>query len=259
MVTVANTHQPIGLPRDARSQLDPKLTELYAQLPPVLASRISVLVRAALPQHIHANRVLKFAYLYATAERLTHGDPVSKEHTRSAKLKLAGEIHGLKTGYRDDVEAKQRYRRGRRARQQIKSSFDPVLGKWLAFEQIVHKHRSELPVYAQSKVSDPLLHEIRKLLHGIGNAIVLDEEDLTKEEGYERKRSEIAQAYIWWYLLMAPYRGKWDHMRRLAVAWRMSPAMSVKDFRTVVCRICKGAASTHPFETSWESVLSEKV
>jgi hypothetical protein len=258
MVKVANPHGSIGLPKEVLSRLDPRLAELYTQLPPVLAARISVLVRQALPQRIHPNRVLRFAYLYATAERSARGDPVSKEHTRRAKLELAGTIHELQTGYRDDVEAQQRYRRGRRARQQIKSSIDSVQGKWLAFEQLAQKLRPELPVHAQSKISDPLLQEIRKLLHGIGNAIVLDEADLAKDEVHERKRSDIAQAYIWWHLLMASYRGKWNDMHRLAVAWRMSDAASVKRFSTVVYRHCKGASWTYPFETSWESLLSEK-
>src|SRR6266851_10322179 len=135
MVKVANPHLPTELPKEVLGQLDPKLAELYSHLPSALASRISVLVRQALPQGIHPNRVLKFAFLYAKAERLAQGDSISKEHTRRSKLELAGEIHGLRTGYRDDVEAQRRYRRGRRARQQIKASLEAVLGKWRAFEQ----------------------------------------------------------------------------------------------------------------------------
>jgi hypothetical protein len=258
MVEVANPHGSIELPKEVLSKLDPKLAELYAQLPPGLAARVSVLVDKALPQSIHPNRVLKFAYLYATAEQLGQHDPDSRDHTRRARLELAGQIHGLKTGYQDIAEAQHLYRRGRRARQQIKSSFDPILGKWLGFEQLVQKLRPSLPVHAQSKVSEPHLKEIRKLLNEIGNAIVLDEEDLAKEEVHERKPSEIAQAYVWWHLLMPSYRGKWDDMHRLAFAWHMSPAASVKSFRTVVCRICKGATFTRPFEASWKSILSEK-
>src|SRR5713226_6602789 len=146
MGKVANPPLPTELPRKVLSQLDPKLAELYSQLPSALASRISVLMREA-PQRIHPNRVLKFAFLYARAERLVQDDAVSKEHTKRSKLELAGAIHGLGTGYQDDVEAKQRYRRGRRARQQIKASLEAVRGKWRAFEQVVQKHRSELPVH----------------------------------------------------------------------------------------------------------------
>ena len=145
MVKVANPRLPSELPPEVLGQLDAKLAELYSQLPSVLASRIATLVEQALPQRIHPNRVLKFAFLYAMAERLAEGDLISKGHTRRSKLELAGEIHRLRTGYRDDAESEQRYRRGRRARQQIKASLEAVLGKWQVFEQVVQKHRSELP------------------------------------------------------------------------------------------------------------------
>ncbi len=258
MVKVANPPLPTELPRKVLSQLDPKLAELYSQLPSALASRISVLVKEALRHRIHPNRVLKFAFLYASAERRAQDDAVSKEHTRRSKLELAGAIHGLGTGYQDDVEAKQRYRRGRRARQQIKASLEAVRGKWRAFEQVVQKHRSELPVHLQSRFSNAILRDAGKTFQNMGIAIVLDEEDLAGETGGERERSEIAQAYIWWCLKLAPYRGRWNDMHQLASAWRMSPAASVGSFRAVVNRICKGATCTNWFGDSWESVLSEK-
>jgi hypothetical protein len=149
MVKGVNPRFPTELPREVLSQLDPKLAELYSQLPSGFASRISDLVREAVPQRIHPDRVLKFAFLYATAERRAQGDEVSKEHTRRAKLELAAEIHGWHTGYQDDEEAKQRYRRGRRARQQIKASFEAFWERWRVFEGVVQKHRSELPVHLQ--------------------------------------------------------------------------------------------------------------
>ena len=62
----------------------------------------------------------------------------------------------------------------------------------------------------------------------MGVAIVLDEEDLASEKGAGRERSEIAQTYIGWCLKLALYRDKWNDMYRLAFAWRMSPAASVK-------------------------------
>jgi hypothetical protein len=258
MVKMANPRLPIELPREVLSQLDPKLRELYSQLPAGLASRVSDLVRRALPQGIRADRVLKFAFLYATAERRAQGDAVSKEHTRRSKLELAGEIHGLQSGYEDDGEAKRRYRRGRRARQQIKASFDSVLERWRVFKQVVQTHRSALPVHIRSKVSKSTLDEIGKALQTMGIAIVLDEEDLASEKRGEPVPSEIAQTYIWWRLKLAPYRGKWSDMHALAHAWHMSSAGSTDSFRTMVERICKGTTCTDRLEKSWESVLSEK-
>src|SRR5579871_1631265 len=127
MVKGDKSRFPTGLPREVLSRLNPNLAELHSQLPSVLAARISVLVREALPLRIHPNRLLRFAYLYANAERLRQRDARSREHTRRSKLELAGNIHGLETGYRDELHAKQTYRRGRRARQQIKASLDAFL------------------------------------------------------------------------------------------------------------------------------------
>jgi hypothetical protein len=263
MVKGDNSRLPTELPREVLSRLDPKLAEMYSQLPSVLASRIAFLVTEALPQRISRNQVLKFAFLYAKAEILTQHEAasraVSREHTRRSKLELAGEIHGLQTGYRNDVEAKQRYRSGRRARQQIKGSLDALLGRWRVFEQVVKKHRSKLPVHVQPRFSNAILREVSRVLQNMGISTALDEDELASEKGRERELSEIAQAYIWWLLKLAPYRGKWNDMHRLAVAWHMSPAASVRDFRTVVNRICKGAACTHRFEKSWESVFSQKI
>ena len=255
MVKHANSQTPAGLPRDVLSRLDPRLAQLYSQLPPALASRISVLVKAAHPQNIHPSRVLKYAYLYATAELSARGDPVAKEHTRRSKLELAGEIHGLRTGYRDDVEAKEKYRRGRRARQQVKASLESVLGKWRVFEQVVQKHRSELPRHVQAPFSDSILRDVEKALKNMGKASVLDEEDLAIETSLQGL-TETAQAYIWWHLLMAPYRGKWDDMHRLALSWRMTDTASPKQFQNKVYRISKAAKCTYAFEKSWESILS---
>ncbi len=258
MVEVAKPRLPTELPKEVLGQLDPKLAELYSKLPSVLAARIATLVERALPQRIHPNRVLKFAFLYAMAERSAQGDSFSKEHTRCSKLELAGEIHGLPTGYRDNVEAVQQYRGGRRARQQVKASLEAVLGKWEVFEQVVQKHRSELPVNLQSRFSNATLHDVSKILHNMAIATVLDEEDLTVEKGGDRERSEIAQTYIWWHLKMAHYRGKWNDMHQLAYAWKMTPAGSVRSFRTVVYRICKGVKCRRLFANAWESALSEK-
>ena len=255
MVQADDPRLKCKLPAEFLSQLDSKLADLYAKLHPDLASRICFLVREAPPQHIHPNRVLKFAFLYATAERI-----MPKDHRRRAKLELAGEIHGLETGYHDDAEAKRRYRRGRQARQQIKASAEALLLRWRAFERVVQKHRSALPVHVQPRFSNSILREVGRQLQRMGISAVLDEDDLAlSETGRERDRSAIAQTYIWWYLKLAPYRGKWNDMHQLASAWHMSPSRVVTDFRTVVYRICKGATRALRVEKSWESVLSEKV
>jgi hypothetical protein len=258
MADVASADLPVELPREVLSRLDPKLKELHSQLSAVLASRISVLVREALPQGIHPDRVFKFAFLYAQAEQSAQGDAVSKEHTRRSRLELAGRIHGLRTGYRDDAEAAQRYRKGRQARHQINGSLEALRKRWQAFEQVVEKHRSALPLHLQSRFSDATLREVAKGLHNMGIATVLDEKDLASRRDVKRERSEIAQTYIWWRLKMAPYRGKWSDMHQLAFAWRMSPSASLNGFRVAVSRICSGASSVPSFGGPLESLLSEK-
>jgi len=185
MVQVAKPSIPTELPRKVLAQLDPKLAELYSQLPSAVASRISVLMRDPLAQGIHPNRVLKFAFLRATAERLAQGEAISKEHARRSKLELAGEIHGLRTGYRDDAEAKQRYRRGRKARQHVKASLEAVVGNWRVFKQVVQKYRSELPVHLQSRYADPILRDVTKIFQNMGIATVVDEDDLANEKAGE--------------------------------------------------------------------------
>jgi hypothetical protein len=257
MVQLVTPPLQAELPREFLACLTPRLRELYSQLPSALASRISDLVSEALPFGIHPDRVLKFAYLYATAERLAQGNAISKDHTRRSRLELAGVIHGWEEGYGDDGEATRRYRRGRRARQQIQTSFEALLKTWRAFVRVVEKHRSELPVHLRSRVSKAIL-EAGKPFQKLGIAIVLDEADLASERVGERERSEITQTYIWWRLKLARYRGQWNDMHQLAYAWHMTPTESVKRFVTVVNRICKGATCTHVFGNTWESALSEK-
>ena len=260
MAKVANTGIPVELPAEVLSQLDPRLKELHSQLPAILASRISVLVRAARSRRIDPNRVVRYAFLYATAERQAQNDAVSEDHTRRAKRELAGEIHGFDGGYREDVEATRLFRLGRRASQKIQASFNALLGRWRAFEQVVGKNRSELPVHVQPQFADSVLSALGKRLHNMRIAIVLDEEDVTCERNGEQNRhSVITQTYIWWRLVLKPYSGKWSDMHQLARAWRMSPSMSVKDFQTVVNRSSKGASFGPPLGSPWDSVLSEKL
>jgi hypothetical protein len=246
------------LPSEFLARLDPKLAALYSKLPVALALRMAVLVREVIHEDVHPNRVLKFAFLYATAERRAQSEAVSKDHARRSRHELAGYIQGFKTGYRDQAEAQQRYRRGRRARQHIKASLDPVVTKWRRFVEVVEKHRSELPVRVRRLFSKAKLQDIRKMLHTMEVSTVVDEEDLAQEK-ILRERSVIAQTYIWWYLKMRRYHGKWNDMHRLAFAWRLSSTESVSSFCTIVSRNCKGVTCTDSFGEPWESALSEKV
>ena len=256
MVKVADARAP-ELPREFLVQLDPKLAKLYSKLPAALAARIAVLARKGLPRGVHPNRILKFAYLYATAELRAQGEAVSKEHARRSRLELAGEINGLETGYRDEAEAQLRYRRGRRARQQIKASLDAVVRKWRVFCEVVEKHRSELPLHLRSRYSKAKLHDVQKIFQDMGIAMVLDEEDLARKKVLLKEGTAIAQTYIWWCLKMPAYYGKWNEMHRLAFAWRMSETESVRNFRTAVGRICKNASCTDSFGDLWDCALSD--
>jgi len=258
MIKWGKLSPPTELPRGVLAKLDPKLARLYSQLPSEITSRISVLMNAVPTRRIHPNRIFEFAFLYVTAERSVRAAGISKEHGRRSRLELAGEIHGLGTGYRDDAEAKQRYHRGRRARQQITASLEAVVGKWQAFKEVVQKHRSELPVHVQSRYSDAILRDITKVFQNMGIGTVLDGEDLAREKVEEPELSGIALTYIWWCREMAPYRGKWNDMHQLAVAWRMSSA-SAESFRIVVRRICKGPTRTPALEPLGLSIFREVV
>jgi hypothetical protein len=254
----SNPHLPTDLPQQVRWRLDPKLAELYSQIPSVVASRSAALVRAALPCGIRPNRLLKYAFLHASAEQLTRGNEVSKQHRVRSKAELAGALHGFDAGYSDMAEAKRRYRQGRRARQQVKASFEAAVKSWRGFEAVAQRHRSELPKHLQSRLSDEMLHTVRRRYQSMGIAIVIDEEDLLSEEASGRELSERAQTYIWWRFVMAPYRGKWNDMHKLASTWKMSPAASVRNFRTAVDRMCKRpSVIVYPFGKAWDSVLSE--
>src|ERR1035438_6141746 len=114
MVRKTNPPAQHELLRKNPNQLDPTLAKLYSQLSAGLSSRIAKLVNEALPCGIHPDRLVKYAFLCATAEQQVQGNAVSRNHTSRAKHELAGEIHGLRTGYRDLGEAKRRYRIGRR-------------------------------------------------------------------------------------------------------------------------------------------------
>jgi hypothetical protein len=254
----SNVHLPTELPQQVLSRLDPKLAELYSQIPSALASRTADLVRVALSRRIRPNRLLKYAFLHARAEQLARGNEVSKQHGIRSKAELAGALHGFEAGYSDPGEAKRRYRQGRRARQQVKASFEAAVESWRRFEAVAQRHRSELPEHLQSRLSDEILCAVRRTYQTLGIAIVVDEEDLLSDAGSGRELSERAQTYIWWRFVMAPYRGKWNDMHKLACTWKMSATKSVTSFRTVVDRMCKRpSVIAYPFGKAWDSVLSE--
>ena len=256
---------PSELPEEVLYRLNPKLRELYSQLPSALASRISALMRQALPQRIHPDRVLKFAFLYATAEVVAQRTRHSFKRAYSALKTRAGwrnpwaKRHGL------GIETMWRQSNCTAAaaghRQQVKASLEALQARWRAFKQVVQKHREErlARTCAITGFRMRLVGEIGEGIAEDGNrAVAADEDDLASEKGRELEHSAIAQAYIWWRLRLATYRGNWSDMHRLALAWHMSPTGSEKNFRKVVSGICKGAACTYWFGTSWESVLSQK-
>jgi hypothetical protein len=175
----SDVHLPTELPQQVLSRLDPKRAELYSQSPSALASRITVLVTAALLDSVRPDRLLKYAFLHASAEQLARGSEVSKQHGVRSKAELAGAPHGFDAGYSDMAEAKRRYRQGRRARQQVKASFEAAVKSWLAFTAVAQRHRSEPPEHLQSRLSDETLHTVRRIYQSMGIAIVIDEEDLS--------------------------------------------------------------------------------
>jgi hypothetical protein len=241
------------------NRVNPKLAEAYSRLPPAMSSRIASLVKKALPLRIHPDRLVKYAYLYVRAEVQDQGDAISKDHAIRSRTELAGELHGFQAGYLRSAEAEQRYRGGRKARQQIAASIESVLVRWKKVEQIVRKHRPALPLHLQPRFSDEGLARVRELVMELHNACLLDGSDVLRETGHTQELSEIAQTYIWWRFAMAPYRRKWADMHRLANVWRLSAAKDESTYRTVVCRICKGVSRMrYPFGSGWESILSEK-
>jgi hypothetical protein len=259
MVRKTNPPRQHELLRRTRNQLNPTLAKLYSQLSPGLCSRIAKLVNEALPSGVHPDLLVKYAFLYATAEVQAQGNAVSKNHAVRANHELAGQIHGLSTGYQDLPEAKRRYRVGRRASQQILASLNAVLAKWHTFEQVVLNHRSELPLHLQSRFSEAARGTVGKVFQSMAIALARDEEDIIiGKTPPDRELSEITQTYMWWCLAMAPYRGRWNDMHQLAVTWRMSSTASVKKFRSKVSRICKGTPLTYPFSDSWKSALSKQ-
>ncbi|HYM05832.1 MAG TPA: hypothetical protein VEU11_04675 [Terriglobales bacterium] len=240
------------LPQEIFDQLDPKLAELFSQMPFASSSRIASLVGRALQLPIHPTQLVKYAFLFAEAERQAKGDAVSEDHATRSRHELAGESHALQTGYSDTTKARQRYRCGRRARQQIAALLQGLLTNWERVEHVVLKHREELPVYLRPTFSNEELAGIHGRLAALGRAVRLGR-DVLIEKSHRRKLTVAAQTYIWWRFTLAPYTGKWNDMHRLAVAWRLSDVRDVESFRRIVGRICRGLKSMHcTFGSAWQ-------
>ena len=147
-----------------RDQLSPELAHAYGLLPSSMSSPIAILVEKALLLRIHPNLLVQYALLSVYAERQTKGDAVSKDHAIRSRAEIAGELHGIKTGYGESAEAVHRYRRGRQARQRIAASLEGILTGLKKAEQIVRRHRSELSLHLQPRFSDEALTGVRRLV-----------------------------------------------------------------------------------------------
>ncbi len=160
----------IHLPETVIDQLDPKLAKLCSEMPSELSLRIGELVRQALRVPIHPNRLVKYAFLFASAQLLVERDAHSREHATAARAELAGEFHGLGKESSDGAEAQRRYNRGRRARQQVASSLNSLQMKCQAVEKIAQKYHLDLPVHLQQQLIHKKIAAIRKELLALKNA-----------------------------------------------------------------------------------------
>jgi hypothetical protein len=254
---MANRRIPRPRSETIPAQPDPKLAELCSRLPPTLGLRIDGLVEKARKLPIHPNRVVKYAFLLATAEQQASGDAVSKRQTRRSKGELAGELHGFPEGYERPKAAIKQYRRNRRGRQQIHASLEGGLMKWETVEQVVRKHRLSLPVHHQAEFSDERLGDVRTRMLKMFRITVLDEQFLD-EKSCGREPSVTTQTYIWWNLAHARYRGKTNEMYELAKVWKLTAVKDVETFRSMVNQACRGVQSMRfPIGSAWESALSE--
>ena len=50
------------------NRVNPKIAEAYSRLPPAMSSRIASLVKRALPFRIHPDLLVKYAFLFVSAE-----------------------------------------------------------------------------------------------------------------------------------------------------------------------------------------------
>jgi hypothetical protein len=180
--------------------------------------------------------VLQYAALLVMTKREAETQAVSKAHTERSWHELAGQIHGLETGYREVQEAGTRYRRGRRARNDLGASLDGVIAKFRNFQQLVQKHRTDLPVHNQGMLSPGSLEDLDKTLEKLRISLSLENDVLAKERR-SPGLSTREKTYALWRSVVPRYQGKWSDMHRLAKAWRLSGAIDVETFRCMVMRV----------------------
>ena len=262
-VNPTNSALSTNLPGKVLSRLEPQLRELYSQLPTTVASRISALVRAEGARLLDPNRVGEILCIFVRdrgsgkAQRAMQFRKIMRD-ARNAKwlARYMGSMVGIKTRRRQHGDTASAAAPGNKSRL-------PSMLCWDSCKCSSKSPRSIAPSYpCMYKHDFPIrpLRKVGKMLHHMRIATVLDEEDLTSEkDGEANRRAAIAQTYIWWRLIVAPYPKKWSDMHQLARAWRMSPSLSVKDFQTVVMRISKGAIPASAFGSLWDSVLSKKL
>jgi hypothetical protein len=219
-----------------RSEALGELKAKLGRLPLPVSRRITELVTKVLPLKGDLDRIVPYAFLFTIVERHAKGEVISSEHTRSSWHELAGLIHGLQTGYRDEQEAATQYRRGRRARQILAASLDGVMTKWRKFHQLVNKHQLDLPLHNQERLARETLDGIRKALESMRTSLILEDSVLSKGRQL-RPLSTTAKTYTMWRFGVPGYRGKWSDMYRLAVAWRLTYAQDVETFRSIVARL----------------------
>jgi hypothetical protein len=221
-----------------------ELKAILGPLPPAVSHRITELVTKALPLKIDRDHVVRYAFLFTIVEREAQGQAVSTEHATRAWRELVGGIHGMKTGYRDEQEAGMRYRRGRQARALLGTSLNALIKRWGNFQQLVHKHRSELPMHSQRRLSQRTLESLRKTLESMRASLVLEGDVLDK--GRAPHLSTTAKTYALWRFQMPSYPDRWIDMYRLAVEWRLSGAKDVETFRTIVMRATRPSQGMPP-------------
>jgi len=164
-----------------KSEAAAELKVKLGPLPPALAREITGLVVKVLPIGIALDRVLPYALLLSVVERRAQGETVSQEHASRAWHELAGSIHGLETGYRDEQEAATRYRRGRLARHRLGASLGGMATTWRKFQQLADKHRLDLPEHNQQQLSRKRLDAIGKTLQHLQTGLILENDLLRKE------------------------------------------------------------------------------
>jgi hypothetical protein len=116
------------------------------------------------------------------------------------------------------------------------ASLDGLIKKSKNFEQLAHKHRRDLPVQNQQRLSAESLEAVGKTLGSLRTSLFLENDVLSKEHRTP-PLSTRAKTYSFWRFEVPNYRGKWNDMHRLAVAWRLSAAKDVETFRTMVKRV----------------------